>query len=56
LTVQKRVLVTESCGLIGFEVCSYFHRAGHSVVGIDNNQRAIFFGPDGDARLGQAQE
>jgi len=45
---QRRVLVTGSCGLIGSEVCLHFHRAGYSVLGVDNNQRAVFFGPDGD--------
>jgi CDP-paratose 2-epimerase len=45
---NKRVLVTGSCGLIGSEVCVHFYRAGYSVVGIDNNQRAVFFGPEGD--------
>src|SRR5258707_13199569 len=45
---SARVLVTGSCGLIGSEVCVHFHRAGYSVVGVDNNQRAVFFGPEGD--------
>lgn len=45
---SKNVLVTGSCGLIGSEVCVHFHRAGYSVFGIDNNQRAVFFGPEGD--------
>jgi len=45
---KHRVLVTGSCGLIGSEVCVHFHHAGYSVVGVDNNQRAVFFGPDGD--------
>jgi CDP-paratose 2-epimerase len=45
---QVRVLVTGSCGLIGSEVCLHFHQAGYSVLGIDNNQRAVFFGPEGD--------
>ena len=45
---QGRVLVTGSCGLIGSEVCLHFHQAGYSVLGIDNNQRAVFFGPEGD--------
>src|ERR1700757_3786973 len=42
------VLVTGSCGLIGSEVCVHFSRVGYSVVGIDNNERAVFFGPEGD--------
>lgn len=43
-----KILVTGSSGLIGSEVCSYFSHLGHSVHGIDNNQRAVFFGPQGD--------
>ena len=41
-------LVTGSCGLIGSEVSLHFSRRGFRVVGIDNNQRAAFFGPSGD--------
>src|SRR5881409_3405703 len=41
-------LITGSCGLIGSEVCAYFHRFGFRIAGIDNNQRAVFFGPEGD--------
>lgn len=43
-----RVLVTGSSGLIGSEAVTHFDRAGHDVVGVDNNMRAVFFGPDGD--------
>ena len=43
-----KILVTGSSGLIGSEVCSYFSQHGHQIHGIDNNQRAIFFGPQGD--------
>ncbi len=43
-----KILVTGSSGLIGSEVCSYFAQNGHKVHGIDNNQRAVFFGPQGD--------
>ena len=42
------ILVTGSSGLIGSEVCSYFGNRGQHVHGIDNNQRAKFFGPTGD--------
>jgi CDP-paratose 2-epimerase len=45
---KARVLVTGSGGLIGSEVCVHFHEAGYSVIGIDNNQRAVFLGADGD--------
>ena len=50
---NKTLLVTGSSGLIGSEVCAYFAReGGFSVHGIDNNQRAVFFGPQGDNRAG----
>src|SRR5206468_2371305 len=42
------VLVTGSCGLIGSEVSIFLARNGFRVVGIDNNHRAFFFGPEGD--------
>ena len=45
---NRTVLVTGSCGLIGSEVSLHFHLAGYSILGIDNNQRAVFFGPEGD--------
>lgn len=43
-----RILITGSCGLIGSEAVSYFASRGDEVVGIDNNLRLDFFGPDGD--------
>src|SRR5579871_35560 len=46
----RTMLVTGSCGLIGSEVCTHFARKGFRIVGIDNNQRAVFFGPEGDTR------
>jgi CDP-paratose 2-epimerase len=42
------VLVTGSCGLIGSEVSVFFARQGFQVAGVDDNHRAVFFGPDGD--------
>jgi CDP-paratose 2-epimerase len=52
--MTKTLLVTGSSGLIGSEVCLYFGRElGYSVHGIDNNQRAVFFGPQGDTRWNQ---
>jgi len=50
---MKKVLVTGSSGLIGSEVCFYFASEGWQIHGIDNNQRAIFFGPKGDTRWNQ---
>ncbi len=46
-------LVTGSSGLIGSEVVAHFHQRGFVVHGIDNNQRAAFFGPGGDTRWNQ---
>ena len=43
-----RVLVTGSSGLIGSEAVRYYDALGHDVIGIDNNMRAMFFGPAGD--------
>jgi CDP-paratose 2-epimerase len=48
-----RVLVTGSNGLIGSEAVVYFDALGADVVGVDNNMRAVFFGPDGDTRWNQ---
>ncbi len=39
-------IVTGSGGLIGSEAVSHFVRAGYRVVGIENDMRARFFGPD----------
>ncbi len=50
---MKRVLVTGSSGLIGSEVCTYFSGQRFRVYGVDNNQRAVFFGPQGDTRWNQ---
>jgi CDP-paratose 2-epimerase len=50
---MKSVLVTGSSGLIGSEVVTFFHERGFAVHGIDNNQRAVFFGPQGDTRWNQ---
>jgi len=48
-----KLLVTGSSGLIGSEVVTYFASLGEEVHGIDNNQRADFFGPGGDTRWNQ---
>ena len=46
--MQKKLIVTGSMGLIGSEVSEYFLEKGWEVHGIDNNQRAVFFGLQGD--------
>ena len=50
---SKKILVTGSSGLIGSEVCLHFYKLGWEVHGLDNNQRAIFFGAKGDTRWNQ---
>jgi CDP-paratose 2-epimerase len=39
-------LITGSGGLIGSECVARFAETGYDVVGIENNMRARFFGPD----------
>lgn len=36
--------------MIGSEVSLHLGRHGYQVFGIDNNERAVFFGPEGDTR------
>lgn len=55
MSTPARLLITGSSGLIGSEVCVYFARLGWKVHGVDNNQRAVFFGPQGDTRWNQAR-
>jgi CDP-paratose 2-epimerase len=46
-------IVTGSSGLIGSDVCVYFAERGFEIHGVDNNQRAVFFGAVGDTRWNQ---
>ena len=55
MQTERTVLVTGSCGLIGSEVARSFARLGFSVTGIDDNHRAVFFGPEGDTSRVLAQ-
>lgn len=51
---MRTMLVTGSSGLIGSQVVAYFSRElTYTVHGLDNNQRAVFFGPQGDTRWNQ---
>lgn len=50
---MKKILITGSSGLIGSEVCIYFANKGWEIYGLDNNQRAVFFGEQGDTRWNQ---
>ncbi len=48
------ILVTGSAGLIGSAISVHFDQLGWEVHGLDNFQRAVFFGPQADTR--QTQE
>jgi len=39
------IVITGSSGLIGSEAVEAFARQRHKIHGIDNNMRAVFFGP-----------
>ena len=63
--MPKKVLITGVAGLIGSETALQFARLGYGVVGVDNDLRSYFFGPDGSTawrakelqrRLGSALE
>lgn len=51
--MMLKLLVTGSSGLIGSEVCLHFASLGWEIHGVDNNQRAVFFGSQGDTRWNQ---
>ncbi|MEO1615730.1 MAG: NAD-dependent epimerase/dehydratase family protein [Planctomycetota bacterium] len=50
-----RVIVTGSSGLIGSAAVRHWDAIGDEVIGIDNDMRATFFGPDGSTRWNQSQ-
>jgi len=43
-----KVFITGSSGLIGSELVMFFDGRATRVIGVDNNMRADFFGPEGD--------
>jgi len=51
--MKRKILITGSSGLTGSEVCRYLADQNYTIHGIDNNQRAIFFGEQGDTRWNQ---
>lgn len=49
------IIVTGSNGLVGSETVKFFCSQGADVIGIDNNQRAVFFGSEaGTAHMAEA--
>jgi CDP-paratose 2-epimerase len=50
-----RVIVTGSNGLIGSAAVRHWDALGDHVIGIDNDMRATFFGPDGSTKWNQSQ-
>lgn len=51
--MRRTILVTGSSGLVGSATAEFFSELGFIVHGLDNNQRAVFFGPYGDTRWNQ---
>jgi CDP-paratose 2-epimerase len=49
-----RVIVTGSSGLIGSAAVRHWDALGDEVIGIDNDMRATFFGPDGSTKWNQS--
>ena len=47
---MRVAIITGSAGLVGAEAVRYYARAGYHVVGIDNDMRAVFFGPEASTR------
>lgn len=52
---MKIALITGSAGLIGSEAASFFSEKMDLIVGIDNNQRSYFFGPDASTEWNQSR-
>src|SRR5947209_5754264 len=44
--MAKSIVITGSAGLIGSEAVKFFCERDFNVIGIDNNSRAYFFGPE----------
>jgi CDP-paratose 2-epimerase len=47
---MKTVLITGSAGLIGSEAVKFFCKKKLNVIGIDNDMRKYFFGPEGSTK------
>lgn len=45
---MTKVLITGSAGLIGSQAVEFYDHRASGIVGVDNNFRSSYFGPDGD--------
>ena len=52
---MRVAVITGSAGLIGSEACRKWHAEGFRVVGIDNDMRAEFFGPEASTKSTRGQ-
>ncbi|MEZ4726567.1 MAG: NAD-dependent epimerase/dehydratase family protein [Caldilineaceae bacterium] len=50
-----KILVTGANGLIGSEAVMFYDQQGHTIIGVDNNMRRVFFGAKGDTLWNQAR-
>lgn len=48
--VNRKALITGSCGLIGSEAVKFFANLGFEIFGIDNNMRKYFFGEEASTK------
>jgi len=53
--MRKTILITGSAGLIGSEASRFFAARGFRIVGIDNDMRATFFGPEASTKWNLAR-
>ncbi|MFB6366741.1 NAD-dependent epimerase/dehydratase family protein [Paenibacillus elgii] len=49
------VVITGSAGLIGSEATEYYASLGYRVIGMDNDMRQDFFGPEGTTRWNRSR-
>ena len=54
-SVVAVAVITGSLGLVGSEAATYFAAKGLDVVGIDNDLRGYFFGPEGSTEWNRAR-
>ena len=52
---MKTILVTGAGGLVGSETALHFGRQGFRVIGVDNNLREYFFGPEASTKWAVAE-